>query len=57
MAPCARSILLLLLLPLWRLLLLLLQSGPGAERSALMAGAASWGSVTSQPRCDLTAAL
>ena len=56
MAPCARTmLLLLLLLPLWRLLLLLLQSGPGAARSALMAGTASWGSVTSQPRCDLTA--
>ena len=58
MAPCARTmLLLLLLLPLWLLLLLLLQSGPGAERSVLMAGAASWGSVTSQPCCDLTARL
>ena len=41
--------------PLWPQLLLLLQSGLGAERSVLMAGAASWGSVTSQPCCDLTA--
>ena len=49
MALCARTMLLLLLL------LLLLQWGPGAERSVLMAGAALWGSVTSEPRCDLTA--
>ena len=69
MAPCACSILLLLLpllCPLWLLLPppplvlpppwpQLLQSGLGADWSVLMAGAAPRGSVTSQPCCDLTA--
>ena len=39
------------------LLPLLLQLGPGADRPVFIASTALWGSVTSQPRCDLTAWL